>query len=360
MKIIAVGDIMPGGVLNGTKREFISNDLKAILNDGDIRVGTLETAIGNTPDFNEEKMRRKADVIYAKDEDLLRLKELNINIVSLANNHFTDLGIEGARHTIQLLDQMGIMHCGAGDNIEEASKPVTVNHGGESYAFLAFCDWREETVGWCPFASETQPGVNPMTDDYVVSEIKKYKNLYDYVIVIPHWGIEYVVHPSINVYRLAKKMIDAGADLILGGHTHCIQPIWKYKGKPVVFSMGNFLFPDRLLTTPRSTYYSDIPLDYDSLPVTYEYPRYVNSVTLKKWKSIARYGQMTIVDLSRKYTNLSTKVTHLTNENIVELYHEKLFFSNKIRLAEMALKTGLYPGLLFLKSSINRLRRLIR
>lgn len=115
MKIVAVGDIMPGGILNIKKNEFISDELRCILQQGDIRVGTLETAVGNRPEFNEEKMRRKADVIYVRDEDLVRLKDLDINIVSLANNHFTDLGEIGAKHTIRLLDEMGILHCGAGD-----------------------------------------------------------------------------------------------------------------------------------------------------------------------------------------------------------------------------------------------------
>lgn len=255
MKIVSVGDIMPGGVLNGTSKEYVSSEIKQLLATGDLRIATLETAIGNEPIYYEEKMKRKADVIYAEDDDLKRLVELNINIVSLANNHFFDLGSEGATHTIQLLDKLGIKHCGAGRNLKEASEPVVEIINGKSIAFLAFCDWRDETTGWCPFATETTAGVNPMYDDYVVAEIKKYRSLYDYIIIMPHWGIEYDHKPSVNVYKTSLKMLKAGANIILGGHTHCVQPIINRNGTSVVFSMGNFLFPDRLICPPRSTYY---------------------------------------------------------------------------------------------------------
>lgn len=112
IKIAAVGDIMPGGILAGINAGYISQEVFLGLQDADIRVGTLETAIGNEPNFNEEKMNRKGDVIYAKDEDLKKLKQLDINIVSLANNHYFDLGLEGAKHAIRLLDELGIQHMG--------------------------------------------------------------------------------------------------------------------------------------------------------------------------------------------------------------------------------------------------------
>ena len=127
LNIAGVGDIMPGGILDGEAGRFIDDKVIAILNQADIRVGTLETAVGNEPTFYDEKMSRRADVIYVKDDALKRLVELDINIVSLANNHFFDLGTEGALHTIQLLDQLGIKHIGAGRDIKEASAPVIIN-----------------------------------------------------------------------------------------------------------------------------------------------------------------------------------------------------------------------------------------
>jgi len=119
----------------------------------------LETAIGNEPNFNEEKMKCLGDVHYAKDKDLGRLKQLNINVVSLANNHFFDLGFKGARHTITLLDELGISHVGAGI-IQAASSPVVKTIKGKEFAFGAFCD--SDKMGWCPWADKKHAGVNPI------------------------------------------------------------------------------------------------------------------------------------------------------------------------------------------------------
>lgn len=364
MIITAVGDIMPGGVLNGTNRQYVTDDIKEILAKGDLRVGTLEAAIGNEPTFYEEKMKRKADVIYAEDDDLKRLVELNINIVSLANNHFFDLGPQGAEHTIGLLDQLGIKHCGGGRNIEEASKPVVETINGKTIAFLAFCDWREETTGWCPFATENAAGVNPMYDDYVISEIKKYRPLYDYIVVIPHWGKEYQVAPTKHVYRLAKKMVNCGVDLIIGGHTHCAQPVIKLGNTPIIFSMGNFLFPDRLLNYPRSTFYTKDIVDFCALPKTDGYPRYVNEPTFKIWNPMARYGSIVEVVLAPNNSTFTVSYTHLTDDNMLELAGNDMLYSHQINMYKKILKKPFYSQRLFLirasKSIVYRLKKLIR
>jgi len=292
MKIIAVGDMMPGGVLNRREDEYVCDEIRTLLRSADLRVGTLETAIGNEPTFSNEKMSRRADVIYAEDEDLERIVSLDINIVSLANNHFFDLGEDGARHTIEMLDKLGIKHCGAGMNLPEAAAPAVVEISGRTYAFIGCCDWREKTVGWCPMATNDNPGVNPMTEDNILPQIRACKKRYDFVVVMPHWGIEYQYTPSLEQYSLAKKMIAAGADIIIGGHTHCIQPTCNVSKKPVVFSHGNFLFPDRLIVAPRSTYYTPEKVNFDTIPVTFDYP-YVETLTLKRWGEVGRVGQVT-------------------------------------------------------------------
>ena len=318
LTVVGIGDIMPGGILDGKADRFINDKVVAVLKQADIRVGTLETAVGNEPIFYEEKMSRRADVIYVKDDALKRLVELDINIVSLANNHFFDLGPEGAFHAIELLDSLGIQHCGAGRNLEEAGKPVVFEKDGKSVAFLAFCDWRDETVGWCPFASEINPGVNPMFDDYVVEQIAKYKAKYDFVVLIPHWGKEHTFVTTRPVYELSHKMVDAGADLILGGHTHRIQPVVKTKDAVIAYSMGNFFFPDRLIVKPRSTYYPEAPLDIRSLPTTSGYP-FVEQVTLKLWKPLARIGEIVTVGLHPVRKSVDLRFVKLDGANTLEL-----------------------------------------
>ena len=345
IKIVAVGDIMPGGILAGINANYVSQDVLEVLQDADVRVGTLETAIGNEPNFNEEKMKRLGDVIYAKDEDLNKLKQLSFDIVSLANNHYFDLGLDGARHTIQLLDELGISHIGAGENIQEASAPVVKVIHDKKVAFLAFCD--KERMGWCPWASNTEPGVNPMYDDYVVSEIKKYKEQNDYVVVMPHWGLEHTWVTSPRVYKMAKKMRKAGADLILGSHPHRVQPVVNHKKASVAYSMGNFLFPDRLIIKPRSTYYPEKPLDFSALPVTDAYP-YVDCVTYKKWKPLARVGMIVRSELEGNTISSTYKLTIEKEDGIVSLFDEKKIDSI-LGKRKRLLKCSLYPIMFFIE-----------
>lgn len=318
INIIGVGDIMPGGILSGVNQGYISNDIIKLLESADIRIGTLETAIGNNPRFYEEKMSRKADVIHTLDQDLSKLSDLNINIVSLANNHFFDLGPEGAYHAIELLEKLGIEHIGAGYNIKDASKAVIKYINGESIAFLAFCDWRDETVGWCPFATETTPGVNPMYDDYVVSEISRYKSKYDYVVVMPHWGREHTYMTTNHVYRMARLMIKAGADLILGSHPHRVQPVINQGGTSIAYSMGNFLFPNRLIAPPRSTYYSEEEININTLPSTDEYP-FVEEITYKRWTPLALIGMIVSSQLKDKKAYSTYHLTEMSERGYISL-----------------------------------------
>ena len=356
MRIAAVGDIMPGGVWCGKEGRFVSDEILEELQKADIRVGTLETAIGDAPNFYDEKMSRSADVIYAKDTDLKRLKTLDINVVSLANNHFFDLGPEGGAHAIGLLDSLGIKHCGAGSNLDEASKPVVFEKDGKTLAFLAFCDWRNETVGWCPFATEDKPGVNPMYDDYVVNEIAKYKQLYDYVAVIPHWGKEHTFVTTRHVYRLAKKMINAGADMIFGGHTHRIQPVVKRRNSVIAYSMGNFFFPDRLIIKPRSTYYPEQLMDISTLPVTDRYP-FVEETTLKIWKPLARLGMVVVASLDEHKITVRSYYVRLGNDNVLQTCTLQLKTRIQMQWQKFCMTFLPYTGYEYL---INKTKRTIK
>ena len=317
IRIIGVGDIMPGGLLHGSDQQFVSDQVLSLLNQGDLRVGTLECAIGNTPDFIEEKMSRYGDVVYAPDADLKRLKEMNINIVSLANNHFFDLKESGAKHTIQLLNEHRIQHCGAGMNLDEAKRPAIFEKDGKTVAFLSFCD-THRYMGYIPFATETTAGVNPLYDDYALSEIRKAKKQFDYVVVMPHWGREHTFETTVWCYQMANKMLNAGADLILGGHTHRVQAVVNKHGKSIAFSMGNFCFPDRLIAPPlRSTYYSEEKIELEKLPVTYKSPA-VEEITYKIWIPLARYGMIVSATINNHRVDSLYRLTHIDKNNFID------------------------------------------
>ena len=322
IRIIGVGDIMPGGLLSDSTRPCADDELMRLLCEGDVRCGTLECALGNEPTYDEAKVADRGNVIYAKDDDIRRLKELHIDIVSLANNHFYDLGPNGAEHTIELLNRENILHCGAGKNLEEAGKPVVMEIKGKRVAFLAFCDTDYNNVYYCTYATDTSPGVNPMTDDYVESEIRKCAERYDYVIVLAHWGKEHMLYPTSSTFRMAELMMKSGASLVLGSHPHRIQPLVNTRKCSIAYSMGNFLFPERLIAPPKVTYYPDEKIDYDALPVTDAYP-IVDRVTLKTLPYWGRVGMIVKAELNRKRVKSSYRLSYLNKDNSLKLLDEQ-------------------------------------
>ena len=318
IKIVSVGDIMPGGLLTDRLESCADLDVLDLLRKGDIRCGTLECALGNEPAYDQNKVADRGNVIYAKDNDVRRLKELDIDLVSLANNHFYDLGITGASHTIDLLDQNGIKHCGAGRDLVEAGAPAVFEIEGKKVAFLAFCDVVYKHVFMCTYATETTPGINPMKEGYYEEEIKKNALLYDYVVVLAHWGTENTFKPDLSTTRIAKKMLKAGACLVLGSHPHRVQPVINTKKGSIVYSMGNFLFPERLIAPPKVTFYSDSGIDYSSLPITYDYPM-VDRVTLKSLPYLARVGMIVTSILGEDSCESSYVLSYLEQDNHISV-----------------------------------------
>lgn len=368
IKIIGLGDIMPGGLLTDNPNPCINEKVLNLLLCGDVRCGTLECALGNEPAYDEKKMVDPGDgiysnVIYAKDADIRRLKELHVEIVSLANNHFFDLGEEGAQHTIELLEKEGILHCGAGKNLEEAGRPVVLEIKGKKVAFLGFCDTEYKHVYMCTYATDNSPGINPMKEDYVVSEIKKNASLYDYVVVLAHWGTENTFNPNISTDKMARMMLKAGASLILGSHPHQVQPVINTKKGSIVYSMGNFLFPERLIAPPKVTYYPDSLIDYSLLPVTDKYP-IVDCVTLKTLPFLARVGMIVTTEIEEGSAISKYVFSYLNEKNCVEMLDEARIreIQNSISKINLALNWNSYKTYLrisrYKKAILSRLKRI--
>ena len=317
IKIKIVGDVMPSGVLYGKEDLFVSDAVVENLKDADLRIANLECAVSpycDSPHFDPEKMSRLMDTVWCIDEDLDRIVKMGFEVVCLANNHLYDLDKDGLIYTIQQLDSLKILHCGAGLNLEEASKPAVITIGDKTIAILSFCDYREETVGYVPFATEDTPGLNPLYPmSYSCSEVKKYKELYDYVLVVPHWGVEHTWVATSAVIKDAKMLIDSGADAILGGHPHRIQTPFYYKKKPVFPSLGNFFFPDRYLNKPRPTWYPAKGTDTSTYPRLYGYP-WVEEPTIKVWPEKGRVEMISTLCVGDKIT-MSYDYVYLNSDN---------------------------------------------
>lgn len=320
MDILFCGDIMPGGVLP-YQDSFVSPQVMDLLQSVDFRVGTLECAIGDNLPFDKKKMspNGRKNIVYAREKDFGRVKKLGINLVTLANNHIFDLGLEGLNNTIRLLDENCIYHCGAGINIKEASKPCSVIIAGKTYAFIGCC-FKGLPPSSVEIATDNNPGVFQTDDTTICDLIKQTKKEADVVIILPHWGVEYSVVPPLQCEIIAKKMIDAGADAIIGSHTHIMNPRTKYKGKPIYYSLGNFLFPDFCLQVPRPIDYPETKEDVYSLPIVYNYPKTIEYPVRVVWKQSSRIGVVPVLDFSDKNVVFHTcSFVELDKDNILQL-----------------------------------------
>ena len=171
------------------------------------------------------------------------LKDLGVDIVGLANNHTFDFGEVSFLDTLETLEKAQIPYVGAGRDIEQAAAPVYLEADGFKIAYVAAS--RAEYTIYTPEAAETEPGIL-WCYDYTrfLESIKKAAENADYVIALPHWGVEHsTVLEDEQIYG-AHALIDAGADAVIGAHPHILQGIEYYEGKPILYSLGNFWFDD--------------------------------------------------------------------------------------------------------------------
>lgn len=167
-------------------------------------------------------------------------KDSGFNFACIANNHIMDAGSKGLSDTIAELKKAGINYSGGGENRADALSAKTYEVKGKKIAFLGYVDmpFKFEEL---PESEETaQPAHGKLSE--IKREIKKAKKQADFVIVSFHWGEEYKHYPTKRQKKLGRAAIDAGAGLVLGHHPHVLQGIEKYKGKYILYSLGNFVF----------------------------------------------------------------------------------------------------------------------
>ncbi|MBD2484112.1 CapA family protein [Planktothrix sp. FACHB-1365] len=164
------------------------------------------------------------------------LTEGGIDIVNLANNHTMDYEESGLVETLETLDRAGIHAVGAGRDLKEARRPTIIEVKGQRIAYLGYYDADFHAAG------EGVAGTNPRYDERVAADIKAIRDQVDWVVVNYHWGVELNDYPGDWQIDLARFTIDQGADVVIGHHPHVLQGAEIYKGRPIVYSLGNFIF----------------------------------------------------------------------------------------------------------------------
>ena len=169
------------------------------------------------------------------------LTDLGVDIAGLANNHVLDYGKDALTDTFTTLSGAGIDYTGAGTSLEDASKLIIKTDAkGRTYGFLAAS--HVIPVGsWNVLNS--QPGEFCFYDETdLLNSIAAARPQVDYLFVMVHWGVEHTTELTDYQPNDGHKFIDAGADAVIGMHSHCLQPVEWYNGKPIFYSLGNFIF----------------------------------------------------------------------------------------------------------------------
>lgn len=236
LRIIVGGDVMldggPGHALGNGTDPFAG--VAALLADADVAICNLECAVASQGE--------RFDKVYnfLAPTSAIPVLQRHFAAVCLANNHSGDYGHDAFVEELTLLDRAKLGYFGGGRNRQEAHRPWIVERNGLRVAFLGYNDFPPPEFE----ADEDHPGVAWLREEEVVADLRaaREKEHADFVIPVLHWGTELVAAPEEAQRTLARHLIDAGADAILGGHPHVTQTVEVYRGRPILYSLGNFVF----------------------------------------------------------------------------------------------------------------------
>lgn len=219
--------------IGGNRDWSISNEIKQLLGEADVNYGNLEGAI-----IEKGMKGRKKISCYSLVENAGILSDLKLDAVSLANNHITDYGYDGLRSTMEFLKKMGILFCGAGANLEEASRPAILTRKGKKIVLFSF--------GWevidCIHAGKHNFGIAPLKEKFILECIRDFRKQADIILLSLHFGYENETFPLPYHRQMCHRLIEGGADLIIGHHPHVVQGKEFYRQKIIFYSLGNFMF----------------------------------------------------------------------------------------------------------------------
>ncbi|MBE6649792.1 MAG: CapA family protein [Ruminococcaceae bacterium] len=235
MNIIFTGDV------NFKTKEDITaeesrralKEVKPYFDNADFRIINLECPLA---DGEFEPIKKSGPNLISPTSCICFLEEGGVDGATLANNHIGDYGEEPVRLTMELLEKHNIKHCGAGENLDAAYKAMHFEKDGLRVALISSC---ENEFGVADFEKYGSAGLKMSK---LFHAVKREKETSDFVIVVFHGGNEHNPLPSPGAVERYRLFIDFGADAVVAGHTHCPQPTEYYNGKPIIYSMGNFLF----------------------------------------------------------------------------------------------------------------------
>lgn len=174
--------------------------------------------------------------LRAEPKDVQLLRRIGFDVLSLANNHILDFGAEGVTQTLELCGAAQILTVGAGENCDTAKRPLLFEQDGKKIAILSYAEAEFNLAG------KKTPGANHFDPFDAPDEIRRLRSGCDYLIVLYHGGIEHYKYPSPMLQKKCRKLAEAGADLVLCQHSHCIGTMEKCGGSTILYGQGNAVF----------------------------------------------------------------------------------------------------------------------
>ncbi|CAH0347992.1 CapA family protein [Aquabacterium sp. CECT 9606] len=236
VSIVFMGDVMladhPGQRIQQGHDPF--TPFASILDSADVRVANLECVIARGGKAEDKPYTFRAH------PRVLKLLKRHVDAVSVANNHSGDFGRSAFAEMLGRLDGVRLPYFGGGRDLNQAHTPLLIERKGLRIALLGYDEFFPRSFE----AGHQHPGVAWSEDEQVVLDIRRARSVHRADIVIPfmHWGEEHQPRANDRQRELARLMIDAGADAVVGTHPHVVQDTELYQGKPIVYSLGNFIF----------------------------------------------------------------------------------------------------------------------
>ncbi|KJS68869.1 MAG: hypothetical protein JL50_03375 [Peptococcaceae bacterium BICA1-7] len=238
--ITLVGDVLladrVGDAIAAYGADYPWRDTARLLGHADVTIANLECTVSE----RGEPIPEKQYTFRAAPESIRGAVNAGVDILTLANNHVMDYGPAAFLDTLRVIKEKKLLYAGAGLNEEEAYGPVLLERNGFKIAVLAFSKVVPRT-DW--IAGKSRPGVaSGHNSKLMLESVRQAAERADITIVSMHWGQETADYPRQEEINLAHRLVDAGADVVVGHHPHVMQGLELYNNKLIAYSLGNFIF----------------------------------------------------------------------------------------------------------------------
>lgn len=241
LKFCAVGDLSLADSVEAKLIEhgadFTFSRIKNTLSGHDVVFANLENVFTDT----SEGRQSQAHLLKSRPSSIKAIHNANFNVVAMANNHVLDYGKQAIVDTKKSLDAYNIKYTGAGTDLASAREPAIIEAQGIRLGFLAYAMKGIHSAG------QEQPGAAVIDREQIAEDIAKLKPEVDHVIISLHYGLEFIDYPSPEFRETCLLIADLGASLLIGHHPHVINGLEKRAGSLIAYSLGNFIFDNRIM-----------------------------------------------------------------------------------------------------------------